>query len=448
MSVGGTGGTGNAGAFGHFGADGGPDAAGRASGGTPALGAAAAAPIGTPGAAPQPRDAALAKAFPRGFQADVRSGARGDPVLAVQYALGRLGHLESLADGSFGPKTAAAVSSFQRGAGLPQTGVVDRGTFAALDAAAAAHDPRPPAARAASPLAYFSDWSAFPVSQIAVSDRSRPIAGAHPEIQEAYGKFVSEYWSVLKTNRVEADCKTLALFFMDQFRSKVKADTGAELPLPSSAGNRIPRASWTAATSARPAGFFSRFEQLPSVRPGYGPAQAIQKLDPRQSMVHGVNLRYAGIDANGVARAATTRLAWDPRAENRGDQARPEVPVNELKSGDIVFIDHTGDKKWDHTVNVVGVERDAAGRARKLTLAGGSFDDMKDADGATSPRGLQEVNNYAEEVVVDLDEAGKIAGSRVTWSSEPSYLVAGRYSARTTIMELKPGGTLKVARWG
>jgi hypothetical protein len=114
----------------------------------------------------------------------------------------------------------------------------------------------------------------------------------------------------------------------------------------------------------------------------------------------------------------------------------------------MIFIDHTGDGRHDHTVNVIGVERDAAGRARKLKLAVGSFDDMKDADSATPPRGLYEVNNYCEEVEVDLDEQGKIAASRVTWSSEPPYVARSRYSARTTLMELKPGGTLKVARWG
>jgi hypothetical protein len=34
---------------------------------------------------------------------------------------------------------------------------------------------------------------------------------------------------------------------------------------------------------------------------------------------------------------------------------------------------------------------------------------MKDADGSTAPRGTQEVNNYTEEVTVDLDAAGKVA---------------------------------------
>jgi hypothetical protein len=80
-------------------------------------------------------------------------------------------------------------------------------------------------------------------------------------------------------------------------------------------------------------------------------------------------------------------------------------------------------------------------------LATGSFDDMKDADGSTAPTSLGEVNNYAEEVTVTFDAAGKVSSSKVTWSSEPSWLTEGRYSARTLLMEMKPGGTISVGRW-
>jgi peptidoglycan hydrolase-like protein with peptidoglycan-binding domain len=413
-----------------------------------AASAAAPAPVAGGAAAP-PADAALRSAFPQGLAAELRSGARGPQVVAVQYALGRLGYLTALADGLYGAKTAAAVSAFQREARLPETGTVDARTLGALDRALASYQPEPPAARAANPLAYLSDWAGLPgLSKIEIRDRSRPIDWSHPEIQAAYGKFVGEYWEVMKANRVEADCKTLALFFMDQFRAKVKADTGAALPLPSSREGRIPPGQWTAATAARPLGFFDRFSKLPKVRPGYSAAQEIQKLDPKQSMIFGVNLRRAGVDANAVARAARTVTPWDPARNNGGDETRAEVPLQDMKPGDIVFIDHTGDGKFDHTVNVVGVERDGGGRVTRLKLAVGSFDDMKDADGATAPRGLHEVNNYAEEVTVDVGPDGRIAGSAVTWSSEPSYLVAPRYSARTTLMELRPGGRLKVARWG
>ena len=73
--------------------------------------------------------------------------------------------------------------------------------------------------------------------------------------------------------------------------------------------------------------------------------------------------------------------------------------------------------------------------------------DMKDADGSTAPNSLGEVNNYAEEVTVTFDAAGKVASSKVTWSSEPSWLTESRYSARTLLMEMKPGGTISVGRW-
>jgi hypothetical protein len=405
--------------------------------------------VPTPAVTPQAaaHDEAIAKAFGAGAAATLASGAKGQKVVAVQYALGRLGFLTSLADGSYGPKTVAAVKAFQAKQGLPETGTVDARTLAALDAAAAAHDPRPPAAKAASAIGYFSDWSKLGLSKIEIKDRSKPINWKNAEVQAAYGKFVGEYWGVLKENHVEADCKTLALFFMDQFRSKLKADTGAQLALPGSSEGRVAKGTWTAATASRTGGFMSRFSQLAQVRPGYAAAQKIQELDSKHSMVQGVNLRYAGVDADAAARAATTVAAWDPRLDNRGDQTRPEVPTKDLRPGDVIFIDHTGDGKWDHTVNVVGVERDAAGVPKKLTLAVGSFDDMKDADGKTAPNGLGEVNNYAEELEVTLDASGKITGSKVTWSSEPAYLVDARYSARTTLMELKPGGRLKVARW-
>jgi hypothetical protein len=82
-----------------------------------------------------------------------------------------------------------------------------------------------------------------------------------------------------------------------------------------------------------------------------------------------------------------------------------------------------------------------------MVLATGSYDDMKDANGATAPNGLGEVNNYAEEVTVSFDAAGKVTSSKVTWSSEPSWLVDGRYSARTLLMELRPNGRISVGRW-
>ena len=59
-------------------------------------------------------DAALASAFPRNFGSVVKRRSSGNRVVALQYALGRLGFLEDLCDGSFGPITEAALKAFPR----------------------------------------------------------------------------------------------------------------------------------------------------------------------------------------------------------------------------------------------------------------------------------------------------------------------------------------------
>jgi hypothetical protein len=64
--------------------------------------------------------------------ATLAQGAHGDGVRALQEALGAIGEAMK-ADGSFGPKTHAAIVALQGGEGLPQTGVVDAATIAALD---------------------------------------------------------------------------------------------------------------------------------------------------------------------------------------------------------------------------------------------------------------------------------------------------------------------------
>lgn len=390
-------------------------------------------------------DAALKTAFAAPGALPLARPATGDAAVAVQYALARLGFPVGQVDGKFGPGTERAVKAFQLASKLPETGVVDQATLGALDAKLASTDLRTPAEASGDPLAYLSNHAALGLPKLApLQDKSRPASWNHPEIQKAYGEFVGAYWQHCKTNRVEADCKTLSLFFMDQFRSKVKADLGVQLPRPPA----LPARDWVAATAADPKGFFSRFEQLASVRPGYGNAQAIQRLDPKASMLAGVNLRYPGVDANMASRAVKVSIPWSAARDNAGDQSKPELPVGQMNPGDVIFIDHTGDGRVDHMANVIKVERDAEGRVTQMVLATGSFDDMKDADGATAPNSLTEVNNYAEEVTVKFDATGRVTSSQVTWSSEPAWLTGGRYSARTLLMEMKPGGTLSVGRWG
>jgi peptidoglycan hydrolase-like protein with peptidoglycan-binding domain len=389
------------------------------------------------------RDAALKNAFAAPGALPLSRGMNGDRAVAVQYALARLGVPVGMVDGKFGPGTERAVKAFQASANLPQTGTVDAATLGALDAKLASTDLRTPAERSGNPLQYLGAQAVAGPRLPAIRDRSKPVDWNHPEIQSAYGSFVASYWSTLKSNRVEADCKTLSLFMMDQFRNKVRADLGVQLPLPAT----LPQKEWLASTAADPKGYFSRFERLSTIRPGYENAQAIQRLDPSASMLAGTNVRYAGVDANMASRAVKVSVPWSNTRDNGGDPSKPELPVGQLTPGDVIFMDHTGDGRVDHMANVISMERDAQGRVTSMVLATGSFDDMKDANGATAPGSLGEVNNYAEEVTVRFDEQGRVTKSEVTWSSEPAWLVSGRYSARTLLMEMKEGGTMSVGRW-
>lgn len=409
-----------------------------------ALQARAVFEVTEPTTPPAARDAALKNAFAAADALPLARGQHGDRAVAVQYALARLGVPVGKVDGRFGPGTERAVKAFQTSAGLPPSGVVDAATLRALDGRIATTEFRTPAERSGDPLRYLSNHAALGLERLPpISDRSKPVNWAHPEVQKAYGDFTAAYWEHLKANRVEADCKTLSLFVMDQFRLKAKNDLGVQLPLPAG----LPKKDWVVGTTADPKGYFARFETLPQVRPGYENAQAIQRLDPKASMLNGVNLRYPEVDANMAARAVKVTVPWSAARDNGGDEAVPELPVEQLHPGDVIFIDHTGDGRVDHMANVVRVNRDAEGKVRSMVLATGSFDDMKDADGSTAPRSLGEVNTYVEEVTVDFDVAGRVTSSKVTWSSEPPWLVDGRYSARTLLMELKPGGTISAGRW-
>lgn len=400
-------------------------------------------------------DRALAKAFPRGLTSPLARGSSGTGVVAVQYALGRLGYLRSLCDGSFGGMTELAIINFQNAQALPATGTIDVPTLTSLDRAVAGLDLRAPAAKASDPLAYLSNFRALGLPVLTIRSTAEIFTWASPEIRNAFGQFVGFYWEVMKRNRVEGDCKNIALFFMDQFRKQLREDRMINLPHPvlrsASAEKR-----WIIATSDKTQGLFSRADKLLSSeglrvsRPGYGAILNVQALDSQHSMLYGVNVHYPEISADRVAKSCTRLFDWNTSYDNRGDSTKPELPVNQLSAGYVIFIDHTGDGKFDHTVTVVDVEKDSAGRTRKIVMAVGSYDDVRDASSETSVEGvgLSIVNTYSEEVTVELNEAGRITSSEVTYSSEPSYLVDTRYSARTTLMEQKAGGKLIVARWG
>ena len=65
-------------------------------------------------------------------QPTIGPGATGEPVRRAQRALRRTPDLGLVVDGIFGPKTEAAVKSFQRGKDLTVDGIVGPRTWAAL----------------------------------------------------------------------------------------------------------------------------------------------------------------------------------------------------------------------------------------------------------------------------------------------------------------------------
>ena len=402
------------------------------------------------------KDAAISKTFANNFKGEIKRGDGGDKVVAIQYALGRLGHLEYVCDGDFGGQTLAAVQSFQRVTPtLAVTGSVKADTLAALDKAVSSLDLRVPVMKSGqNPMTFLSDFRRFNLPRIKVDIRGEDVSWDSPDVQKAYGVFVQHYWEVLKENRIEADCKTLAIVFMDQFRKQMEEDTFIRLPLPRSSNGSIGARKWTVATRTDPKGLFRRVAELffrrrvRVNRPGYAALKNIQKLDPNHVMLYGVNLRYPRTSAHQVSRAATAVSPWNSTYSNNGDLSKPEIPLSKLKPGYLIFIDHTGNGSYDHTVNIVKIKKDSERRVRQLTLAVGSYDDVRDSLASTVVNSLSILNQYCEEVVIDFDENERVIRSEVTYSSEPNYVVKTRYSARTTIMERKSGGKLKISRWG
>ncbi|MCK5917455.1 MAG: peptidoglycan-binding protein [Cocleimonas sp.] len=410
--------------------------------------------------APEPstefKDAAISKTFANNFNGEIKGGDSGDKVVAIQYALGRLGHLDYVCDGDFGGRTLTAVQSFQSvSPSLSVTGTVNVNTLTALDKAVSTLDLRVPAIKSGqNPMTFLSDFRQFNLPRIEVDTLGENVSWDSADVQEAYGIFVQHYWEVLKENRIEADCKALAMVFMDQFRKQMEEDTFIRLPLPRSPQGSIGKRKWTVATRTDPKGLFRRVAELffsrriRVNRPGYTALKNIQKLDPDHVMLYGINLRYPRTSAHQISRAATIISPWNSTYSNNGDVSKPEIPLSKLKPGYLIFIDHTGNGSYDHTVNVVKIKKDSKNRVRQLTLAVGSYDDVRDSLAATVVNSLSILNQYCEEVVIDFDENEQVIRSEITYSSEPNYVVKTRYSARTTIMERKAGGKLKISRWG
>jgi hypothetical protein len=401
------------------------------------------------------QDTALKNAFPSGFDSIIKRGAKSTQVVAIQYALGRLGHLNDLCDGDFGRKTQGAVVSFQKAnQNIEVTGRVNAKVLTALDNAVAHLDLRPPALKSSrTPLDYLSDFYALGMPKLNVNRRGENTRWDSETIQKVYGQFVENYWEILKRNKVEADCKSLALFFMDQFRKQLAEDCLIFLPLPKSSHGSFKKRRWVIQTAVQPRGLFSRVSKLLQdrhlqvQRSGYETVKKIQALDPMHSMIYGVNVKYPKTSAKQVAKACSVLYPWMSSQSNRGNALKAEVPIHRLQAGNLIFIDHTGNGSYDHTVNVVKVNRDGDNNVRQLILAVGSYDDVRDSNADTHVTSMAMVNQYVEEVIIDFNEYQEITQSEVSYSSEPRYIVHTRYTAKTTIMEQKSNGKLKISRW-
>lgn len=379
-------------------------------------------------------------------------GVQGPPVAAARYALARLGHTRSQVSSTFDADTETAVKSFQKDHRLEPSGVVDEATLEELDKAAAGvrWDTLPQEAQQ-NPMGYLRDFKARGMTTpITVKDTSKPIDWQHPEIQEAYGNFVADYWKVSKDVRLEADCKNLSLHFMDGFRDKVQQDLGVRLPMPRNGDKQLVEQKWAVTTAqAREVSpgekLFNRFDELGAARSLYEGYREIEPLDPSVGLHVGINVTYPDTGARDVARVVAPR---SPPIDNKGDDKVAEVPIQELRPGDLIFMDHQSDGKYDHVVNVVGVTRREDGTVSQLVIATGAFHDMKDDLGSTTPRGWMDVNNFTEEVTVNVGPDGRIQDSSVTWSSEPAYLKEPRFSHQNALMDLAEKGQVFVGRWG
>ncbi|HPQ96040.1 MAG TPA: peptidoglycan-binding domain-containing protein, partial [Thiolinea sp.] len=220
------------------------------------------------------QDPALANAFPSGLQGQLGRGARGAQTVALQYALGRLGLLHDLCDGVFGSLTRQAVMAFQSRHGLSASGSVDQALLQRLDRELRGYDARTPAARAPDALAYLSGFRALGLPPVTLNSTAEVFNWGSRAIRSAFGVFVGHYWEVMKQNRVEGDCKNIALFLVDQFRKQLKQDRMVDLPHPVlRPGER--EKQWIVATPDRPQGLFTRADRLARIstsrvrRPGY-----------------------------------------------------------------------------------------------------------------------------------------------------------------------------------
>lgn len=261
----------------------------------------------------------------------------------------------------------------------------------------------------------------------------QPIDWSNPAVQEAYGDFLKERWNAWKQNGEEADCKTLALRMMEDFRRHFADKAGIALadPIPAKLQGK-----WVQYTAAKPGPL-----------PATVPAKARDDYSPHagKPMISGPNHFYQHILADAVARHVTTEVKErDGKATIQPYQRKKPMPeglamfldphpavgtrlVNPeaLRPGDILFQNHpvgvrqTQDQRVDHTMHVISVERDpVSGKVSKLVIAMGTYDDLNDYNENTHPS-IDRLNNYAFETAIEFDGDGDVADCHVTWQSDP-----------------------------
>ena len=142
-----------------------------------------------------------------GGHPQIRRGATGPAVQQLQLALKKHGFDPGPADGDFGPRTEAAVRSFQLAHGLSTDGVVGPRTWAALDRAPSAHPPAPPPVTPPAPGGGndpISSITPAQLAQIGATDKARFFALLKPAALEAERKFGVPWQVTLAQAAVES----------------------------------------------------------------------------------------------------------------------------------------------------------------------------------------------------------------------------------------------------
>lgn len=257
-----------------------------------------------------------------------------------------------------------------------------------------------------------------------------PLGWDNPTIQDAYAAFLQDRWAQWKANREEADCKTMALKMMHDFRDFYKAQTGIQVPDP------IPpehRGKWVTRTPDSPGHLPTHVPDNPAkVRKSY-------RKHVGKPTIAGPNHFYKDITASAVALYVTRPITERngvptvvPYQRTKSGEAEnwmyPQAGTlllnpEALRPGDLIFQNHGSngqpDHRADHAMHVMRVERDPeSGKVKRLVIAMGTFDDMKDSDPKTRPD-IKLVNNYSLEATIEFGADGDIQDCQITWQSDP-----------------------------